>query len=207
MIGYDVRWFPPDFLSSRWTPSERARTLLRPELARPASTDTNVWPSRFKIGEVNDRDLLSVDPVTGDPHVLLFGLWSSVGQMLAHYRPAQQPDYAVGFRLYTIPGSAPQDEWWRAIHGTAITPTDPDAKWGRLGFDVSNSGLTSALSGIVMLNAELDSLRRQWALTINDFGLFESAQDAILYCKNANERLREEGPFYVWELFLLWGDL
>jgi hypothetical protein len=212
MVGFDVRWFPPDSSSLHWALDEREKSLLRLDVVRPLSVDRWIWPSRFQSGEGTDPELIPVSREDRDPHFALFGLWSSLPEMLAYYRPASLPDFGVGFRL-VIEENAAQispastDEWLLAIQGSPVKPAEPDPRWGRLGFDVANSALSSGVSGFTLLPEEREPLRRMYAGAINHFGLFGTAHDAIQFCRDANQRLADDGPFYVWELFLIWGDL
>jgi hypothetical protein len=213
MVGYDVRWFPPGFLTSRWDAALRMKYLLRPGIVRPFSVGKTVWPSRFQVGE-GERDVFSGYPenIRLDPdentHFYLFGLWDSYGEMLANYKPASEPAYVLGAGLlrkeqYPADAGFKTDEWWRAIHGSPIDPPEPKGEWNLLGYDVANSGLTSAMTNFSLPEAELALLREKWAGGINDHGLFSAADEAVRFCLDANVRLADEGPFYVWELFLI----
>jgi len=215
IIGYDVRSVSPSWLKSEWDIKSREQFLLRPEITCPFSVDFSVWPTLFKLGQ-NDTKIIAannaiiVDPGIAAWHFKTFRLWPDLGGMLAEYKPTPDHDWgiAVGLiRLETYPPEASpiQDSWRRAILGSPINPATKQSSWKLLGYDVANSGFTSAISNCGMSEKERRELRPVWGHLLGDNGLFQTVQDAIRFNADANKRLSPDGPFYVFELFLLWN--
>lgn len=216
LIGYDVRRAISSSLRGLWGAKRREGYLLRPEIDYPYSVDRIVWPSRFQLGPMNPYpfpqppDTIVIDPATADPHFQLFDLWDDLVKMLGPYRPSAEGDFGVAIGLvrpdrYPSGKGPVQDEWWRAIHGSPATPSAPESGWRMIGYDVANSGYTSALSNCGFVGDEKVRLRKTWSRSINQSGLFDSVDDAAAFCADANVRIAEDGPFFVFELFLTWA--
>ncbi|MEW4568321.1 hypothetical protein AB1L88_10675 [Tautonia sp. JC769] len=218
LIGFDIRLAPSPRLRSLWTGERRESFLLRPDLNFPFSIDRAVWPSRFQLGAaqaspgLEGADVIVLDPASANTHFQLFDLWDDLNQMLVPHRKTPEGDAGLSVGL-VLPeqdpneSTFPEDEWCRAILDTPIRPPDPDPAWTRIGYDVANSGFTSALSNCGMSDDERPTLRRLWSNRLNRFGLFESAEDAQRYRADANRRIEEDGPFFVFELHLIWSSV
>jgi hypothetical protein len=213
LIGYDVRRSPVSLAPFRWDPPTREQFLLRPEVKCPLSVDKSVWPSRFFTpGAVLDfGDEIRPDPVRGNPYFVAFDLWNELDEMLAAYVPGMPDDCGIALGLLVPEDEAgirreERDPWWSLATQIPTRPSDVGANWASLGFDVANSGFLSALSNCGSPEKELAQLRARWATHINDKGLFLSASEAEAFCIDANVRVAPDGPFHVFEVFLLWGQ-
>jgi hypothetical protein len=217
MIGYDVRRAPSPFLLSLWDTARREQFLLRTDVAYPFSVDKLVWPSRFQLGDLNPypfpqpADAIVIQPSTVNQHFQLFKLWDDLVRMLGPYRPSSEGDCGLGVGLmhpehYQDDSRFAEDDWWQAIHGSPIIPPEPEDEWKLLGYDVANSGFTSSVSNCGVPEAERATLRKTWGGSINQFGLFGKAEEALRFCADANVRFADDGPFYVFELFLIWSS-
>jgi hypothetical protein len=215
LVGFDIRWARSKPLLDLWPDQRREQFLLRPDVLIPLSVDRGAWPSRFKLEAGADPfagqsgDVIRIEPGLTGPHFQLFDLWDSLSRMLGQYRPIDPADCGIGVGLLRpehYPEGAGFDagEWWRAIHGTPINPPQPEPAWTVLGYDVANSGFNSAVSNCGMLDEERPALRAAWGPRINPFGVFGTVEDAVAFCTDANQRLADNGPFYVMELFLIW---
>ncbi|WP_169978641.1 hypothetical protein [Tautonia rosea] len=218
LIGYDIRFAPSPRLQGLWTSERREQFLLRPEVDYPYSVDRAVWPSRFRLGSaepppgLEGAEMILLDPATANTHYQLFDLWDDLTRMLAPHRASSDGDVGVSIGL-VFPEHDPEktltleDEWCRAILGSPILPSEPDPAWKRIGYDVANSGFLSAISNCGMSESERSPLRRRWSNHLNTFGLFESGDAAIRYCVDANERIKDDSPFFVFELHLIWSSI
>lgn len=216
LVGYDLRKFTKAYLDFRWSAEYREQYLLRPECPYPLSVDGTVWPSRFRIKAAEDvAPLLSpgdieLEPSSGNQNFQLFDLWDDLDEMTSEYTPAEDGGSGIAVGLLEE-GKYPhdyvpvEDGWWRAIHGSQINPETPRPAWGVLGYDVANSGFLSALFSFARAPDEREQMRKVWAKHINGSGLFDAVEDAVRFCDDANARLRDDGPFYVFKLFLIWG--
>ncbi|WP_152051610.1 hypothetical protein [Tautonia marina] len=218
LIGYDIRFAPSPALRALWNSKRREHYLLRPEVDFPYSVDRAVWPSRFRLGGtepppgLQKGEMIDLDPATVPPHYQLFDLWDDLTRMLAPHRANPEGDTGLSVGL-VIPEQDPSrtatlnDEWCLAILGSPIRPPDPEPTWKCIGYDVANSGFTSAISNCGMSDDERVPLRKLWSDRLNSFGLFESVADANRYCADANQRIEGDGPFFVFELHLIWSTI
>jgi hypothetical protein len=214
LIGFDIRWLSkPGFLDF-WDEPRRQQYLIRPEVAYPLSIDRHVWPSRFSLPGLLEpvASVADLDGVAGGQHFDTFAFWANLTDMVSNYRPAGEPDCVIGVALL-IPqvqragAKGPADPWRAFVTGQHTDPDEPGEKWVPLGCDVANDGYLSGLSNCGMFESERQSVRGRWSASLNEFGLFNSPETAQSFCDEANTRLKEDGPFHVFELFLISGDL
>jgi hypothetical protein len=218
LVGYDVRRGVSPFLLGLWDDDRRDEFLLRPDVRYPFSVDRFVWPSRFQLGPDNpypfpqQADTIVIDLATANQHFQLFDLWDDLVKMLGPYRSSPEGDYGIAAGLvcpehYPSGSGFVRDDWWRAIHGSPISPAKPQDGWKLIGHDVANSGYTSSVSNFGTLAGERGAMRKNWGGSINEYGLFETIGDAMRFCADSNVRLASDGPFFVFELFVIWGSV
>ncbi len=217
LIGYDIRRIPASYQTARWRTDLRKMFLIRPETPCPLSVDKLVWPSRFRMesippGPLSTPDDIVLQPTPRTRYFELFDLWDDLDEMVSEYKPTISGDCGLAIGLlrpenYAHGQSVLQDSWWHAITGCTVRPANQRNEWELLGYDVANSGFTSALSNCGRQPHEQREAEARWGKYLNDFGLFKIASDATYFCEDANKRLSSDGPFYVYELFLIWGAL
>jgi hypothetical protein len=72
-----------------------------------------------------------------------------------------------------------------------------------LGYDVADAGFWSGLSNCGYTQSELERLRPEWSMRINDFGLLRSESDALAFKNISDQRVPEHAPFWVYRLHRL----
>ncbi len=214
LIGFDIRWLSESGFLGFWDQARRQQYLIRPEVEYPLSIDRHVWPSRFSLPGLVEplASVADLDGYAGGPHFATFAFWRDLREMVSHYKPSGERDCVIAVTLL-IPqaqragAKGPADPWRAFVTGQHTDPDQPGDKWMPLGCDVANDGYLSGLSNCGMFDAERQALRDRWRASLNDFGLFASPESAQSFCDDANTRLKDDGPFHVFELFLVSGDL
>ena len=214
LVGFDVRWVSdPGFLGF-WDDARRQQYLIRPEVGYPLSIDRHVWPSRFAqpglaepIGAVAD-----LDGGAGGMHFANLSFWGSLREMVSQYKPSLSRDCVIAAALLIPQGQrtgvkGPADPWRAFVTSQRTDPDQPGQRWVSLGCDVANDGYLSGLSNCGMFESERQSLRARWSDSLNEYGLFVAPENALAFCDDANTRLKDDGPFHVFELFVVSGDL
>lgn len=217
LIGFDIRRTPAAYQQNHWGPRERELFLIRPNTPCPLSVDNLVWPTRFRMehmppGPLSAPDDILLRPSTKTRYFDLFGLWDDLNEMISEYKPTIAGDCGLAVGLVfpehsAFEKSVIQDSWWQAINGCSVRPSTRREKWELLGYDVANSGYTSALSNCGRQPRDRNEAESKWGACLNDFGLFKAVPDAIRFCEASNKTLTSDGPFYVFELFIMWGNL
>jgi hypothetical protein len=187
LLGFDAREMVRP--ASAWNAERRELFLLRPDVERPLSVDTAVWPSVY--GE--------------PPHVEWHGpnqsLWDDLERMderLQAIPSTARWRIAVGWLVenagaHTGPGATPP----------YIAETRPGAAaeaWSVIGFDVADGWLTSGLTNCSYLASERAIFRRDWSGELNEHHLFESPATARAFRDASNRRVPEHAPFFVFAL-------
>jgi len=213
VIGFDVRRSPVATAPVLMDRARRSGGLLVPTCPLVLTADRSIWPSifylegRYDAAAVQFPDDIVLPATAGNRYFEAFDLWDNVYAMRSAYVQTATGDSGVAFGLLRpddYGDTLIPDSWFEAIHeGTGVTPGVAGSDWPFLGFDVVNSGFMSAISGFGSLD-DIDALRSRWRSYPNVFGLFERRDVALNYCKEANVRLKGDGPFFVLALFLLW---
>jgi hypothetical protein len=183
LLGFDAREVssPP----RDWDAARREEYLLRPEVERPLSVDTLVWPSVF--GEI--VDLGWTGPVQG--------LWEDLGRM--DQRLQTLPETA-GWRIAVawVPENDPRRSSEPANVPKSTTPNELGDEWSILGFDVADRWLLSGLANCWYEPSERTAFRRDWAGELNEHHLFHSAATARAFRDATDARVQEHAPFFVY---------
>ncbi len=213
VLGFDVRYAPSVFLDLRWDATSREMHLLDPAIRAPLSVDRRVWPSRFRMAGspppvISRADDILVQPDEETAYFEAFDLWPTLGSMLPRHLPTTSGDCAVMVCLAdedAYEGRLKSDDWWAAAYPDAPVLGAVDKDWVSLGHDVANGGMISALSncglGLVRQSEGLPA----WAASLGPRGLLGDLRDAVEGCRWMNARFGDDGPFYVFELHVLWG--
>lgn len=192
LVGFDARemWVDP---ATSWSEKRRADFLFRPDVPKPFSTDTVVWPSVFELNE-NTR------PPDCFGHQ---DLCDQLADVQAHLVSVHRGRcYVIAITVFTSSPSEAQE--WDELVATA-TPATRDNSWTLLGFDVSDQWLLSGLSncGFVPEVEDVASLRAQWGPQLNRHHLFDSLDAATAFKDLSNVRVQEHAPFFVFGLWLV----
>ena len=195
LVGFGVR---EDILAvdESWSPERREIYLLRPEVARPLSTDGLVWP-----------------PVSGPPTppVLMRSgipdLWDNLDELKQSI--SSWAGDGKGFTLIAIGMVIDlSDAEVTAFAKDMLDPTEPaspEESWRFLGYDVSDGALLSGLSncGFVEGLDDVVLLRSTLGPRLNEYGLFDLLEHAIKFRDFSNIRVPEHAPFFVYGIWLI----
>ncbi|MCW8936096.1 MAG: hypothetical protein OQK98_15390 [Gammaproteobacteria bacterium] len=211
-IGFDVRRSPKPIESIVMPPERRLASLLQPNCPTVLSADRSIWPSVFynqesyQYVENKFTDDIIISETLSDDYFQAFDLWEELSAMLQAYKESSTGDCGVAFGLVKPNYYANElisDDWFDAIYSeSGVVPPKTAIDWPLLGFDVVNSGFQSAISGFVL--KDKNALEKKWAKNMNDYCLFNSRDQALLFNEHANVDYKADGPFYTLAIFLLW---
>lgn len=179
LIGYDIRVLWPD-VAPDWPASRRRVYLLREDVRVPLSTDVMVWPSAF--------DCRSDCPGRLERRFLQFiwhnDLWADLPTLLAYRDRYFLSSTAEAFRpitvAFTLAVFEARDRFELTKLQGFVAPATLDERWTRLGFDVADRWLLSALTncGHVSKHESGGARKARWAPLINEHHLFDAPEDA-----------------------------
>ena len=186
LYGFDAR-APIDAADPAWTAERREAFLLRTDIRRPLSVDRSVWPP---VAAAQRTDGAAPD------------YWASLGALRDTCAAAGLGPGAASLVALAVregPGAA-----GRAL----VIPCDPgriQPVWTPLGYDVADTGLTSASSNSGFLPGldDVELLRRAWGPRLNEHGLFDALPDAVEFRGISDDRMPEHAPFLVHRLYLV----
>jgi len=90
-----------------------------------------------------------------------------------------------------------------------LPPVNPEQRapdWVLLGYDVADQWMLSGLSNCGFRPGldDAPSLRAEWGPRLNEFHLFPDIDDAFLFKRFSDERLRSDhAPFFVFGLWIV----
>ena len=130
IVGFDARemWLDP---AASWTEKRRAGFLFRPDVPKPLSTDTMVWPSVF---ELNDN----ARPADCFGHQDVCDTLAGVQAHLVSVQPGRC--YVIAITVFTSSPSEAHE--WDELASTT-TPATRERSWTVRGFEVSDQWLLS----------------------------------------------------------------
>jgi len=204
LLGFDARQRVGE-VRSIWDQDRRRRFLLRTDAPYPLSADVAVWPNLFGDG-LGGEELQRL----GLPHAAPPSwrgpnqyLWDDLERMrlaIGTSTAKSPPVLAVGLvappASSTRPGQSPP-------YLESVTPRELGTDWGRLGFDVGDGFLTSGLTNCGYAADDRERLVRRWKARLNDFHLFTRATEAEEFAREAEQRIPEHAPFFVYSLHVL----
>jgi hypothetical protein len=206
LLGYDLRFNFGDFVARDWTTARRARYLLRPEIAEPASVDTAVWPSRFVFsGSYVSRQPDGLARAAVEIRYLLqnaLDLWPEPEEMRAAFEASDLGGGAIALAVTLVgDGTLVSGDSWAALIDPDTAPGPPSPGWTCMGYDIADSGLTGGLANCGYDRTEAAALRADWSGRLNGHGLFDNPADADAFRALADRRVPEHQPFYVFGLY------
>ncbi|MBW2740457.1 MAG: hypothetical protein JRE64_16790 [Deltaproteobacteria bacterium] len=215
LIGFDIRFLSDDFLLQRWSASIRDQYLLKSNIPLPLSIDRSVWPSRFKI--ISDQSIngLTLDDISStstrhNQYFVCYDIWNDLNEMISQYKPVSKgKDYGIAINLI-IPDNIinQNDEWLNSIiNSPSCSPSVPNQEWLFFGYDIANSSFSSMLFRFGLKEEEKRNMRPIWSRYLNDYGLIKTEEKAIEFWQNGSNRMIEDSPFYIFQLFLICGEL
>jgi hypothetical protein len=204
MVGFDAREMLTDFVET-WSLERQARYLLRTDLDRPLSTDDMVWMSLFYNAKFDHaswfweqpyaRERIALPAWVGPRH----DTWENLEQMQTFMNEHQAE--LEGKRYWTIAIAqcvSPEE----AAAWYPIMPPEVAPEWILLGYDVSDYFLLSGLMNCGYI-AEDGDLKGQWANKLNRYHLFEKMEDALVFARYTDERVKEHAPFFAYGIYLI----
>ncbi len=183
--GADLRETPrlPD---PAWDDDRRRGFLLRRDIRRPLSIDRLVW--RPIVGPTGE-------PVTEPlPWVGL----DQVRACLLRLSAEQQEQSVIVVRGVV---AACQDEEERLARTTGIeVELRIDPSWTFLGFDIADGDISALCN--CRYRDEDEKLVPRAAPRLNDYGLFDDVEHALVFRELSDRRVPEHAPFIVYALWL-----
>lgn len=213
LIGFDCR-LPPSLAEKKTLSHDRREAcLLKPEEEFVLTADRSIWCSCFQAeGGWNPCPEVGVEKIQvseTNQYFVAFDLWNDALAMRKAVEALKPiaPSCGIAFGL-TIPEKYSQefvsDSWFDAIFNcSGVVPANAGPDWPFLGFDVVNSGFTSALSGFGPLD-DIDDMRAKYGPQLNRFSLFGDQSQSLEFCNIANQRYNTDDPFYSLAMYLLW---
>jgi hypothetical protein len=188
LLGYCAReqWSEP------WAAERKLRCLYRLDVERVFSVDSEVWESVFQSDSA-----LTTPAWVGYVQDLWDDSKRLVNELEQQWRDGWRPLSLIAVSLLAT--NEELDQWRGRLGEVAV---DPDiGKAHRLGYDVADAWLLSALSNGVLPPAEAEAARRRWGGYLNEHHLFERLADALMFRdEEANFRHPEHSPHFVFEL-------
>lgn len=200
ILGYHIREMFLD-MDRAWDAARREQYLLRMDVRKPLSVDCAVWPFFF-------------DPLESEkPQDWRIGcadLWEETDALRIFVqsddgRP-NKPHRIIGITLDVL-SYADAEEWCRRqgklLGHLASRAIKGKVPWPRLGYDVADGAMISALTNTGWL-AETENvwaLREKWWPLLNENHLFERSADARQFRDYSSVRFKENAPFFVFGIY------
>jgi hypothetical protein len=194
LLGYDAREAWISFESS-WSAERRLRFLLRQEIEKPLSVDSDVWPSVFEL-------------VTGlkrpDWTGYVQDLWDNLDALtstLQSQRPVELTNTRfIAVELVASMCSAEALAEWRDRVRDVVPPRLDQLPRRLAGYDVADFFL---LSGLTNCETPMRPNLSRWAPLLNQYHLFSDPAPALEFKAEVDQRMPKHAPFFVFALWLL----
>lgn len=196
ILGYGARTLDPA-LEGLWDTRRRETFLLRPDVRVPLSVDVLVWPSVF-TPLASPRDLITA----AQGFQAIERDLASFKKQLRDRTPAS-PYSVVAITLPDIDqGSSSELDSLRQY--VAVTsPAVVDVGMVKLGYDVADASLMSALMNCAPPPDKVLAQRREWVPSIKDYHLFADVDAAGRFRDAADRRVPDHAPFFVFGMYRL----
>lgn len=208
-LGFDVRLEPEDYLNRVWTSERRSEYLLDPQTSWPLSVDLMVWPSIFKYSStqvgpirIGMDGLIDADAINTRHSALV--LWPSLEEMNKCLIDKKEDKNLCGSKIAIIMHADKESlakEYWRAVLHPALSIDDLPKSWKFIGYDIADQDMISGLSNCGYNAEEAANLRKVWKSRINEYGLFDRFDDAMVFNNLTEKRVPSHSPFYIYSLF------
>lgn len=206
LIGYDVRLSAEDYVDKFWDAQRRAAYLLFRDVRWPLSVDRLVWPSVFRYDDdtswvVSVGSLSGIRIIPGGFRHDVLKLWQDPFPMQAEFRQRGARGRGIPLAVSLVSSSMGSiaDPWSEILSGTEAPVPCPET-WSLAGYDIGDQWMVSGLSNCGYEAYEVDLLRREWSLKLNEFGLFSDLANALAFADLSDRRVPEHAPFYTYSL-------
>jgi hypothetical protein len=197
IIGYDAREY---WLTlAAWNEKRKEGFLYRMDVLKVLSIDTRVWPTIFESEN---------QPEPPDRFGILTS-WANLSEVRAAVTETFRQKPMKAWRMIAITLLLDSHGEDKVPWSKQIPPASPDRcgdDWTLLGYDVGDQWMLSALSncGFRPVLDDVVKLRAKWGPRLNQFHLFENLEDAILFARFSDERLRgDHAPCFVYGLWIV----
>jgi hypothetical protein len=201
LLGFDVRLSSEEYLSAHWNEESRLLYLLRPAVEWPLSVDTVVLPSVFFPKVYGTEVMIPVDPETET-----YGYWLNLQAMRVAFSKGWKRSTRgifIGIHLVAAEGLT-SDQFGSRVLEAHPAPQECPKGSDLLGYDVADSGLTSALCSCgYITREEKNRWQAEWEQHLNGFGLLKTQDLALEFRETSDRRVPEHAPFYVFGLWKL----
>lgn len=191
LIGFDVRQDCPDVPA--WDEERRQRFLLRQDVDKPLSIDASVWPSAFDMQERVERPQW-----TG----YVQDLWEDLGSLASAAADLGMALRYAAFEVLEPDVAVPSELSWRervlSVNPASLQHLNAEF----VGYDVADYYLLSGLVNCAFTEEERQAAAR-WLPHLNHRHLFASHEPALAFKREADNRVPEHAPFFVFGLWLL----
>lgn len=198
LLGFDIRLPSDVYVQNRWVPELREDFLLKPEIRWPLSVDNSVWPSVF-----NELEETAFPPNSARPSLWFwFNLETMRSFFLSRRKALGQHGIPIAAVLIMEASLRSNDYWEGVLYPYEIlSPGEVPVEWLFLGYDIADQYKLSGLTNCRYDDTESATLKAAWADRLNEFGLFQTLDDAIAFKGITDRRVQEHRPFYVYQLF------
>lgn len=187
ILGYQLR-ISPDQLKD-WDKERRLIFLLREDISRPLSVDEDIWPILNDAKMRNDVFLNPELPANGlNVHNLRPGIPARTERGCLIAITASDADASQLCSRHQI-----QSE----LHAAHSLDT---LGLRIIGFDVADAWFYSGLSNCGF-GASKQILSHRFARSLNEYGLFQSQEEAGAFRDDVSSRITDHAPFIVYGLW------
>ncbi|MCC6699578.1 MAG: hypothetical protein IT365_28390 [Candidatus Hydrogenedentes bacterium] len=215
ILGYDVRSVSAAW-GEAWPPERREMYLLRDIGAQPRSVDRMVWP-RPDVAADAEPD---TEKTAHYDWIGPCDYWENLAAMRRWMkdRAVDPPAMIAVSVLFSALDDESLRAWNRIIFDPArgawlnfwkhhcAEPDSPGSDWTRLGFDVADLG--GSVSGL--MNCGYSAADRvvvaEFGPLLNEWHLFDDAEDAQRFRARTDARVPEHAPFFVYGLWRIPDD-
>lgn len=204
VLFYDLRqWVqsgPQD-----WTIERRRQYLYRESVNQPISVDRYVLDSF--------DSLYSEDEMPGytGPFSPFWESLADLNQFISVKNIDLNKFLLLAFSIDVSLFSEDDVTHWNKILGSKSTsvekenlfsglasPSNVQENWNFIGYDVADSGFMSSISNIGFTPADdVEKLRKTWSGLLNNYHLFDDADEAVKFKQLSDKRVPRHAPFTV----------
>lgn len=194
LLGFDIRemWLG----MSDWPQLRQKECLIKRNIEKPLSVDTEVWQSIFDINPI-----VTLPDFRGRVQFL----WEAIVKMrqyFTHISSVSQPSWTIAVTLYFDLLTIDERSAWGTLDFVSFNATNYSAKF--IGYDVADRFLLSGLMNNCRYNAsDRAILEQKWGEHLNKYHLFTDYDLANEFRQFINPLVPEHAPFFVHGLYLI----